>query len=81
MNSQSLFTMNIRVRLIVACALALTCVACTTGHYRLTLKDGREFMTANEPQINVKTGYFRFKNLQGKDALIRADEVLLIDKL
>ena len=72
-----------RARLIIVCALALACDSCTStvGHYRLTLKDGREFIATNEPQINVKTGYFRFRNPQGKEALVRADEVLLIDRL
>jgi hypothetical protein len=50
-----------------------------TDSYRITLRDGREFVTASRPQMQTKTGYYRYKNFQGRDALIRADEVLLIE--
>jgi hypothetical protein len=47
--------------------------------YKITLKDGREFIAASKPKMQRKTGYYRYQNFQGRDALIRAEEVLLIE--
>jgi hypothetical protein len=46
----------------------------------MTLRDGREFITASQPQMQRKTGYYRYKTFQGRDALIRAEEVILIER-
>lgn len=55
--------------------------SCSSTHYKITLKDGREFMTASKPELNRKTGYYKYRSLSKKDALIRADEVLMINEL
>jgi hypothetical protein len=57
---------------------ALLLASCSTPHYKITLKDGREFMTASQPQYSAKTGYYRFRAPNGKDSLIRADEILMM---
>lgn len=64
--------------LLIQCTLL---TGCGSSHYKITLKDGREFMTANKPELNRKTGYYKYRNLSKKDALIRADEVLMINEL
>lgn len=46
----------------------------------MTLRDGREFIAANRPEMQRKTGYYRYKTFQGRDALIRAEEVILIER-
>ncbi len=55
-------------------------VSCSTTHYKITLRDGREFMTASKPEFSQKTGYYRFRALSGKDALIRSDEILMMNE-
>ncbi len=70
--------MNIALKNTLAAMLALSLVSCSSSHYKVTLRDGREFMAASRPEFSPKTGYYRFRNLSNKDALIRADEVLLI---
>lgn len=50
--------------------------ACSPVHYRITLRDGREMLTASRPEFVAKTGYYRYRSIGGKDALVRADEVL-----
>ncbi len=67
-------------RLILCLALACHCLcSCgSSGTYRITLKDGREFIAASKPDLQRKTGYYRYRNFQGRDALVRADEVLMI---
>lgn len=53
----------------------------STQNYRISLKDGREFYSSSQPYFVSKTGYFRYKDLSGKDALVRAEEVVTINKL
>jgi hypothetical protein len=65
--------------LLLCCALLLT--SCGSTSYKVTLKDGREFMTSSQPVYSAKTGYYRFKAPNGKDALIRADEILMMNEL
>jgi hypothetical protein len=60
---------------------AVTLAACSTPHYKITLRDGREFMTASKPQFSAKTGYYKFRGLNDKNALIRADEILMMNEL
>ena len=60
------------------CALSLA--ACGTRHYKITLRDGREFMTASKPVFSAKTGYYKFRGLNEKDGLIRADEILMMNE-
>lgn len=59
----------------VCCGLL---AACSSTHYKISLRDGREFITANQPKFISKTGYYRYRDMNGKDALVRADEVLFI---
>ena len=56
-------------------------VSCSSPHYQITLRDGREYQTASKPEFSAKTGYYRFRALSGKDALIRADEILMMNEL
>lgn len=62
-------------------ALSMLLASCSSNHYKITLRDGREFLTSSRPEYSAKTGYYRFHNLSDKDALIRADEVLMITEL
>ncbi len=48
--------------------------------FKITLKDGREFISNSRPAYQAKTGYYRYKTFQQRDALLRADEVLLIEE-
>lgn len=46
----------------------------TTPH-TIKLKDGREVRCAGEPQYQEKTGYYRYRTPDKRDAVIRADDV------
>jgi hypothetical protein len=50
------------------------------GSYKITLKDGREYLSSGRPEYQRKTGYYRYKTFQNRDALLRADEVLMIEE-
>lgn len=68
------------VRLFIAAVFSCLLVSCGSSHYRITLKDGRTFTSEGEPKLVRKTGYYQYQNLEGRDALIRADEVLMIEQ-
>jgi hypothetical protein len=50
----------------------------STAPYTIKLRDGREVHSAGVPQYQEKTGYYRYRTPQKRDALIRADEVVKI---
>ncbi len=52
----------------------------TTGSYKITLKDGRQYLCKGRPEFVSKTGYYRYTTFQDRDALLRADEVLMIEE-
>ncbi|MDB6119659.1 MAG: hypothetical protein JWO08_3440 [Verrucomicrobiaceae bacterium] len=71
----------------MSCRLPLTLVAaalllssCGSTLWKIQLKDGREFISKSEPELQKKTGYYRYKNLQGRDALLQAQEVLMVEQ-
>ena len=69
-------------RFLCCAAGALVLAGCaSSAQYRITLKDGREFMTASTPEFNTKTGYYKFRTHNDKDALIRADEILMMNEM
>ena len=59
--------------------LVLLC-ACSQSHYRIFLRDGSQLATAGKPEFISKTGYYRYRALNGKDALVRSDEVLRMEE-
>lgn len=60
--------------LMAACLFC--CTSCAVSEpYKVTLIDGREFKTDSKPEFNTKTGYYKFRNISGRDALVRADEI------
>jgi hypothetical protein len=75
-----------RLALCVHCLLlpVLLLAACSSsgpaGNYKITLKDGREYLSSSRPQYQGKTGYYRYRTFQKRDALLRADEVLMIEE-
>ena len=73
--------MNIAFKSFLAAVLILLTPSCSSSRYKITLRDGRTYMAANRPEYSPKTGYYRFKNLGDKEALMRADEVLLITEM
>jgi hypothetical protein len=59
--------------------LVLLC-ACSHSHYRIYLRDGDQLTTDGKPEFIAKTGYYRYRALNGKDALVRSDEVLRMEE-
>jgi hypothetical protein len=61
--------------------LAFPLASCqSTGSYKITLKDGRQYLCKGRPTYQGKTGYYRYRTFQDRDSLLRADEVLMIEE-
>ena len=73
--------MRLRIAAVVLALLPCVLPSCAGAHHKIVLKDGRSFVSANEPRYVEKTGYYRYKALNGKDALVQRDEVLQIIEL
>jgi hypothetical protein len=74
-----LFCNSIRFSLILACISMLA--SCASHSWRIVLRDGREMTAISQPVLQTKTGYYRFHNDRDRDALLREDEVLLIEQV
>lgn len=67
--------------LILATLCSALLSACSSHQYKISLRDGRDYVSASEPHFIEKTGYYRYRDLRGKDALVRSDEVLFIREM
>jgi beta-lactamase class A len=47
----------------------------STAPHKIKLKNGREVLCSGQPQYQEKTGYYRYRTTDHRDAVIRADEV------
>lgn len=67
-------------RLLAVIVVASLLTSCGSQLYQITLKDGRQVVAKGKPELQKKTGYYQYENLQGRDGLVRADEVLIIEQ-
>jgi hypothetical protein len=67
-------------RLVLLLPLLLLAACQAPSTYKITLKDGREYLCLGAPSYQKKTGYYRYRTLQDRDAMLRADEVLAIQE-
>jgi hypothetical protein len=68
------------IRCLPALLLAVLLTSCGSQSWKITLKDGRTFTALNEPVLQRKTGYYRYEAENGRDAMLQAHEVLMIER-
>jgi Bacterial protein of unknown function (DUF903) len=69
------------MRLTLLSILILAFTSCSQHQlWKIQLKDGRELLAVTEPAYQGKTGYYRYENQMGRDALVQGREVLLIER-
>lgn len=73
MNSPRHLLLILPVLLLASCSMP-DMLASTSPH-KIKLKDGREVMCTGEPQYQAKTGYYFYRTVDKRDAVIRADDV------
>ena len=47
----------------------------------ITLNDGREFQTVDEPQFDQDSGFYEFQQLDGKQTRVNRDQIRTISDL
>jgi hypothetical protein len=67
-------------RFFLLCFTALALVSCSNQSWKIQLKDGRVLSALDEPQFQSKTGYYRYRNENDREAMVQAREVLLIER-
>jgi len=76
MNAMCRFLLIPPAIILVSCSMP-NMFASSTPH-KIKLKDGREVPCEGAPQYQEKTGYYRYRTLDKRDAVIRADDVVTI---
>ena len=75
---KTLVLLSAAMSLLTSCALPDLQTA--PGAYCIKTRDGREVLCDGKPLLQEKTGYYRYRTFQERDALIRADEVVQIEQ-
>ncbi len=63
--------------LAVMCSFFLLLAGCA-GQHVLVMKDGREIETAGNPKFDEKTGFYKYKTMDGKKSKANKDEIVEI---
>jgi len=73
--------MNNRITAALLMALGLTALAGCASPSVITLNDGREIQTMDEPEFDEETGFYEFEQLDGKRAKVNKDQVRSLKEL
>ncbi|MCB1225253.1 MAG: YgdI/YgdR family lipoprotein [Verrucomicrobiales bacterium] len=66
---------------LVAGLVGILLPSCQSHQYRVAATDGRHWVCETKPELQSKTGYYRFRTAQGRDTVIKADEIQSIEGL
>lgn len=64
-----------KLMMILVCALAL--VACSS-QYIMSTKDGKMITTDSKPKLDESTGMYRYYDTEGREVMIKKDDVTQI---
>lgn len=71
-----------RLLLLLPASLIVSCsmpnLLASSAPYKIKLRDGREVMSTGQPHLQEKTGYYYYRTQDKREAVIRADEVVMI---
>jgi len=73
--------MAMKLRITIISIIPLLAASCASSPHVIELRSGRELIAMNEPEYQPKTGYFRYVDKDGRDAMVRGDDVLHIVEL
>ncbi|MBY6188225.1 YgdI/YgdR family lipoprotein [Marinobacter hydrocarbonoclasticus] len=63
------------MRALLCLVVALFLVACGSTEYIMSTHDGRLIPTHGKPELDRETGMYRYEDKDGKEQMIRQDEV------
>ena len=64
-----------QLMMILICALGL--VACSS-QYIMSTKDGKMITTDSKPKLDESTGMYRYYDTEGREVMIKKDDVIQI---
>ncbi|WP_043132937.1 YgdI/YgdR family lipoprotein [Aeromonas media] len=64
-----------KLMMIIVCALGL--VACSS-QYIMSTKDGKMITTDSKPKLDESTGMYRYYDAEGREVMIKQDDVTQI---
>ena len=64
-----------KLMMILVCALGL--VACSS-QYIMSTKDGKMITTDSKPKLDESTGMYRYYDTEGREVMIKKDDVIQI---
>ncbi|KMK90694.1 hypothetical protein VL01_18815 [Aeromonas enteropelogenes] len=64
-----------QLMMILVCALAL---AGCSSQYIMSTKDGKMITTDSKPKLDESTGMYRYYDTEGREAMIKKDDVTQI---
>ena len=64
-----------KLMMILVCALGL--VACSS-QYIMSTKDGKMITTESKPKLDESTGMYRYYDAEGREVMIKQDDVTQI---
>ncbi|MCS3768861.1 uncharacterized protein YcfL [Aeromonas hydrophila] len=64
-----------QLMMILVCAMAL--VACSS-QYIMSTKDGKMITTDSKPKLDESTGMYRYYDTEGREVMIKKDDVTQI---
>ena len=64
-----------RLTMILVCALGM--VACSS-QYIMSTKDGKMITTDSKPKLDESTGMYRYYDAEGREVMIKQDDVTQI---
>lgn len=73
--------MNHRILPAALLALGLATLAGCANPSVITLNDGREIQTVDTPKYDDSTGFYQFKQLDGKETKVNKDQVKTVKEL
>ncbi|PAU51257.1 YgdI/YgdR family lipoprotein [Pseudomonas indica] len=62
-------------------ALSLVALAGCSSPAVITLNDGREIQTVDQPEYDEESGFYEFEQLDGKRARVNKDQVRTVKEL
>lgn len=73
--------MTQRITAALLLALGLTALTGCASPSVITLNDGREIQTVDEPEYDEESGFYEFEQLDGKRAKVNKDQVRTLKEL
>jgi hypothetical protein len=69
-----------KTALLALTSLALLASCSCSSKYCIRTKDGRRLVCASPPELQSKTGYYRYRCPLGRDGVVLSSDVVSIEK-